>query len=210
MLPLPEGIDNYLCVHTSREDPLLHELAEDTLQNVPMARMLTGQIEGTLLRILVNALGARRVIEIGTFTGYSALSMAMGMPEDGELITCDIDPENTAMAQRYWDRSPHGSKISLRLGPALDTLKTLDGPFDFAFIDADKENYVPYWDAVVPKMRSGGLIAVDNVLWEGKVLDPPDALSKTIVAFNLHSRHDDRCEQVMLSVRDGITLARVR
>src|SRR5690606_20268483 len=136
---LPDGIDDYLCVHTSREDPLLHELAQDTLQNVPHARMLTGQIEGTLLRILVQATGARRVLEIGTFTGYSALSMAMALPDDGELITCDIDPVNTAMAQRYWDRSPHGRKIALRLGPALETIATLQTPFDFVFIDADKE-----------------------------------------------------------------------
>lgn len=165
-------------------------------------------MEGLLLRTLVQVSGARRVLELGTFTGYSALSMATGLPDDGQLITCDVDPEATSMAKRYWARSPHGSKIELRLGPALETLASLDGPFDMVFIDADKESYINYWEACLPKVRPGGIIAVDNVLWYGKVLDPSELSDFAIVAFNEHVLKDERVESVMLTVRDGVTLAR--
>ena len=208
MFVVPEEIEEYALVHSSREDPLLQALAQDTQANTKWPQMQTGHVEGSFLRMLVQVSKARRVLEIGTFTGYSALSMAMGLPEDGRVITCDIDPEATAMARQYWEKSGQGAKIELRLGPALETIESLEGPFDFVFIDADKENYVNYWEAVLPKVRQGGLIAVDNVLWSGRVLDPKDTLDHAVVAFNRHVRYDDRVELVMLTVRDGVTLAR--
>ena len=208
MFVVPEEIEEYALVHSSREDPLLQALAQDTQANTKWPQMQTGHVEGSFLRMLVQVSKARRVLEIGTFTGYSALSMAMGLPEDGRVITCDVDPEATATARRYWEKSGQGAKIELRLGPALETIESLEGPFDFVFIDADKENYVNYWEAVLPKVRQGGLIAVDNVLWSGRVLDPKDTLDHAVVAFNRHVRYDDRVELVMLTVRDGVTLAR--
>ncbi|MCH8204870.1 MAG: class I SAM-dependent methyltransferase [Candidatus Hydrogenedentes bacterium] len=208
MFVVPEEIEEYALVHSSREDPLLQALAQDTQANTKWPQMQTGHVEGSFLRMLVQVSKARRVLEIGTFTGYSALSMAMGLPEDGRVITCDVDPEATATARRYWEKSGQGAKIDLRLGPALETIESLEGPFDFVFIDADKENYVNYWEAVLPKVRQGGLIAVDNVLWSGRVLDPKDTLDHAVVAFNRHVRYDDRVELVMLTVRDGVTLAR--
>ena len=170
--------------------------------------MQVGPIEGRLLMLLVKLCSAKRAVEIGTFTGYSSLNIAEGLPDDGTLIACDIDPVATAVAQRYWDESPWGHKIELRVGAALDTLSAIEGPIDFAFIDADKENYVAYWDALLPKMRSGGLIVADNVLWSGRVLEPEDETDFAIVAFNAHVAADARVEQVMLSVRDGVTIAR--
>jgi caffeoyl-CoA O-methyltransferase len=150
---------------------------------------------------------AKRVLEIGTFTGYSALAMAEGLPEDGEVLTCDVDPKNTAIARQYWDRSPHGGKITLRLGPALKTIETVSGLVDLVFIDADKRNYVQYWDAVVPKLRHGGVVVADNVLWSGRALDPQSNDDHAIVAFNDHVLKDQRVEVVMLPLRDGVLLA---
>ena len=148
------------------------------------------------------------MLELGTFTGYSALMMAEGLPDDGELVTCDIDQNAAAMAQEFFSRSPHGKKIHLRMGPALETLKSLQGPFDLAFIDADKERYVDYYDALVPLIRPNGLIVADNTLWSGKVVDPQDASTRAIVAFNARVTADPRVENVLLSVRDGVMLAR--
>jgi len=207
---VPEDIEAYARAHSSGEDGVLAALGRDTQANAKMPQMQSGHVEGSLLRMLVQASSARRVLEIGTFTGYSALSMAMGLPEDGSVITCDIDPVATAMAREYWAKSAHGGKIDLRLGPALETIESLEGPFDFVFIDADKGNYINYWEAVVPKVRQGGLIAVDNVLWSGRVLDPKSEQDLAIVAFNEHVLGDGRVELVMLTVRDGVTLARVK
>jgi caffeoyl-CoA O-methyltransferase len=155
-------------------------------------------------------MGARRVIEIGTFTGYSGLSMAEALPDEGELITCDIDPHATRIAREFFDKSPHGKKITIRLGDALETLRGLPSsqPFDLAFIDADKERYVDYYDALVPLIRPNGLIVADNTLWSGKVVDPQDASTRAIVAFNARVTADPRVENVLLSVRDGVMLAR--
>ncbi len=210
MFVVPEEIEAYALVHSGLEDPLLQALAHDTQVNAKWPQMQTGHVEGLFLRMLVQVSKARRVLEIGTYTGYSALSMAMGLPEDGRVITCDIDAEATAMARQYWERSGQGEKIDLRLGPALETIESLEGPFDFVFVDADKENYINYWEAVLPKVREGGLIAVDNVLWSGRVLEPKEPLDHAIVAFNRHVRYDDRVDLVMLTVRDGVTLARVK
>jgi caffeoyl-CoA O-methyltransferase len=210
MLNLPEGIHDYLLGATEPEDELLNELATATTHQTKWIQMQTGHIEGAFLRLLVTAISARNVVEVGTFTGYSALSMAMGLPSDGKIITLDIEPEYTDIARSFWARSPHGAKIELIMGPALETLDTLDGPFDFAFIDADKQNYLNYWEAVLPKMRTGGLIAVDNVLWYGRVLSPKHGDDHAIVEFNEFVAGDERVDRVMLSVRDGITLARKR
>ena len=211
MIPIVSPpIDAYCLAHTTPADPLLDELAAYTRAHCKLPQMLTGPVEGTFLRMLVQISGAKRVLEIGTFTGYSALSMAAGLPDDGELITCDIDPGHARIAQSFFDRSPQGKKIHLRLGAALDTLRVLpdDARFDFAFIDADKENYVNYYDTVLPLLRPGGMIAADNTLWSGKVLDPQEKSDHAIVAFNDHVRRDPRVEHVLLSVRDGVMLIR--
>ena len=211
MIPIVSPpIDAYCLAHTTPADPLLDELAAYTRAHCKLPQMLTGPVEGTFLRMLVQISGAKRVLEIGTFTGYSALSMAAELPDDGELITCDIDPGHARIAQSFFDRSPQGKKIHLRLGAALDTLRVLpdDARFDFAFIDADKENYVNYYDTVLPLLRPGGMIAADNTLWSGKVLDPQEKSDHAIVAFNDHVRRDPRVEHVLLSVRDGVMLIR--
>lgn len=211
MIPIvPPRIDAYCLAHTTPADPLLDELATYTHAHCKLPQMLTGLVEGTFLRMLVQVSAAKRVLEIGTFTGYSALSMAAGLPDDGELITCDIDPETNAIAQSFWARSPYGRRIKPQLGPALETIATLpaDTFFDFVFIDADKENYLNYYEAVLPRLRPGGLIAADNTLWSGKVLDPKEQSDHAIVAFNKHVARDSRVEQVLLSVRDGVLLIR--
>jgi len=211
MIPVvPKPIEDYCLAHTSPTDPLLEELAGYTRAHCKLPQMLTGPVEGSFLRMLVQTSGARRVLEIGTYTGYSALSMAAGLPEDGELITCDIDPDTSAIARSFWARSPHGGKISPRLGAALETLDVLpvEPAFDFVFIDADKENYVNYYEAVLPRLKTGGLIAADNTLWSGRVLEPKEKSDHAIVAFNDHVCRDPRVEQVLLSVRDGVLLIR--
>lgn len=204
---IPEPIQNYADALSAPEPELLAELARETRATQSDPQMMVGHVQGTLLGLLVRLCGARRVLEIGTFTGYSALSMASGLPDDGELITCDVDPKATALAQRYWDRSPHGRKIHLRLAPALDTVATLAGPVDFVFIDADKPNYIRYWEAVLPIVRPGGAIVADNVLWSGRVLEPKEPNDHALAAFNQHVRRDPRVRHVLLPVRDGITIA---
>jgi caffeoyl-CoA O-methyltransferase len=170
--------------------------------------MLSGQSVGMLLQTLVFATGARRVLEIGMFAGMSAQYIAAALPEDGTLITCDVDPKAIALAREFFARSPDGKKIEVREGPALDTIKTLKGPLDLVFIDADKGNYTNYYEAVVPLMAPRGLIAVDNVLWSGNVLDPKTDDDRAIVAFNAHVRNDPRVACVLLPVRDGVMLVR--
>jgi caffeoyl-CoA O-methyltransferase len=167
-------------------------------------------MEGRLLKLLAQLSGAKLAVEVGTFTGYSGLSIAEGLPEGGRLITCDINPSTNEMARRYFKEAPWGHKIEARLGPALDTLREITGTVDFAFIDADKTNYVNYWEALVPKLRPGGLIVADNVLWSGRVLSPSGDDDHAIVRFNKHVAADPRVEHVMLTVRDGMTLARKR
>ncbi len=204
---IPKKIERYCRENTTPESPLLRELVAETYAGTAFPEMQVGHLEGAFLRMLVRLPGAKRVLELGTFTGYSSLVMAEALPEDGELITCDIDPQVTEIAKKYWSRSPHGKKIELRLGHALETLKTIEGPFDMVFIDADKGNYVNYWESCVPKTRSGGLLVADNVLWGGDVLDPKDETDRAIVEFNRHIYNDKRVEAVMLPVRDGLTLA---
>ena len=208
---VPEPIEEYAAAHTTALPPLLEELIEETKREMgALARMLSGQLEGTLLQMLVASLGAKRVLEIGMFTGVGALMMAAALPDDGTLITCDVDPKAIAIAKRYFARSPHGKKIEVRAGPALDTLKTLRGPFDFVFIDADKPNYANYYEAALPLLAANGIIAVDNVLWSGRVIDASadDESTRAIVAFNRRVQDDARVTNVMVTIRDGLTLIR--
>lgn len=209
---IPKALDDYCLAHTSLADPLLEELAAYTQAHCKLPQMLTGPVEGTFLRMLVQACGARRVLEIGTFTGYSALSMAAGLPDNGELLTCELDPEHVRIAQSFFDRSPYGHKIKLKLAPALETINNLPtgSTLDFVFIDADKENYANYYEAVLPRLRNGGLVAADNTLWSGRVLEPKEETDKAIVAFNTRVKQDKRVEHVLLSVRDGVMLIRKR
>jgi caffeoyl-CoA O-methyltransferase len=206
-VPYPDELNQYIAEHSTPETPLLTELARATRAHTDDPGMMVGHVQGTFLRLIVRMLDARRVLELGTFTGYSTLAMAEGLPDGGEIITCDINPETTAIARQYWDRSPHGSKIRLRLGPALRTIQALDGPFDLVFIDADKQNYSAYWDACVPRLRRGGVILVDNALWSGRVVDPGTDEEIAIDAFNKHIRADQRVEHVLLSIRDGLMMA---
>ncbi len=204
---IAEAIEAYATAHAPEESPLLQRLVQETQTASDRPQMLSGRISGGFLRLLARLLRAQRILEIGTFTGYSALMMAEGMIDDAALTTCEVDPSIAAIAQRYFDQSPYGKKIQLRVGPALETLAKLRGLFDLAFIDADKENYRNYWEAIVPRIRSGGAIVVDNVLWSGRVLDPQDATTRAIVAFNEFVRADPRVEAVILPIRDGMTLA---
>lgn len=208
---IPEALAHYVHDHTTAGPSLLDELRAETLETLELPQMQVGRVEGQLLRMLTQLSGAKRAIEIGTYSGYSGLSIASGLPADGTLVTCDLDPVATSVAQRYFSRSEHGSKIDFRLGDARDTLSALadeGARFDLAFIDADKENYVHYWDAILPMVNAGGLMVVDNTLWSGKVLHPTEPSDHGIVAFNDHVNRDARVEHVLLSVRDGIMLAR--
>jgi caffeoyl-CoA O-methyltransferase len=174
--------------------------------------MLIGPHEGALLAFLVRLTGARRVLEIGTCTGYSALCMAEALPKNGQLVTCEINPERAEIARSFIKRSPHGRKIKLLLGPALESLTKLPRAtkFDFVFIDADKENYVNYYETVLPRLKPGGVITADNVLWSGRVLAPKKESDRAVVKFNKHVRRDPRVECVMLPLRDGVYLVRKR
>jgi predicted O-methyltransferase YrrM len=208
MIPLvSDAIEAYASTHSSPEPPLFAELAAETRASVKDPQMMVGHAEGSFLRLLVRMMNARHVLEIGTFTGYSALAIAEGLPDDGRIVTCDVDPHATAVARKYWARSPHGRKITLELAPALETIAALDGPFDLVFIDADKSAYIDYWEACVPKVRHGGALLADNVLWSGHVLDPRERDDHALVAFNQHVAGDRRVEAVMLTIRDGVTLA---
>ena len=207
---IPEAIEAYAEQHSDEVEPLFDELRAETYASMASPQMQVGRLEGRFLHLLVKLTSARRVLEIGMFTGYSALMMASALPDDGELVTCDIDPAAEAIARSYFDRHPHGVKITIRMGPALDTLASLSGPLDLAFIDADKGNYVSYYEAVLPLLRTGGLIVADNTLWSGKVVAPQTEVEQAIARFNDHVARDARVDKVLLTVRDGMTLARKR
>lgn len=209
---IPRRIETYCLRHSSARDKLLQELERYTRRHCADSRMLIGPHEGALLAMLVRLTGARRVLEIGTFTGYSALCLAEVLPQNGRLLTCEINPRHAAIAQSFFDRSRYGHKIRIRLGPALETLAELPRSikFDLVFLDADKENYVKYYEAVLPHLPSGGLIVADNVLWSGRVLKPKKQTDRAVARFNRHVRRDKRVECVMLPVRDGVSLIRKR
>jgi len=202
-----EEIEQYAEEHTTTVAELFERLAEETRAKTTAPQMMVGRIEGQFLARLVRLSGAKRILELGTFTGYSSISMASTLPSDGHIITCDVDPEATAIARRYMDESGYGDKIEIRLGPGLETIETLEGPFDLVFIDADKPNYEAYYEAVLPLLAENGLIIADNVLWSGRVVeDDGDESTRAIKAFNEHVRNDSRVVSVMLTVRDGMTL----
>ena len=205
-----KDIENYAYDHTQIEDDLLWQLELGTYDQLEIPQMLTGRIEGQLLKMLAQLVGARRIIEIGTFGGYSAISMAEALPEDGYIITCEEDPVAIKFAKHFFNKSPHGKKVFLKEGPALETLGGISGSFDMAFIDADKENYINYYEILLPIMRPGGLIVVDNVLWSGRVLHPKEVSDHAIHNFNQRIMDDHRVEKVMLTIRDGVSLLRKR
>jgi caffeoyl-CoA O-methyltransferase len=204
-------IEEYAEEHTSPDGELFERLAEETRAKTTAPQMMVGRIEGQFLATLVRLTGAKRILELGTFTGYSSISMASALPPDGRIITCDVDPEATAIARRYMDESGYGDRIEIRLGPALETIETLEGPFDLVFIDADKPSYSAYYEAALPLLAENGLIIADNVLWSGRVVEEDgDESARAIKEFNEHVRNDPRVVSVMLTVRDGMTLARMR
>ena len=207
---VPDEIDAYAEAHTTPPPELLAELAAETRQTMASAQMLTGTVEGRFLQQLVFGLQAKRVLELGTFTGYSSLSMAMGLPEGGHIDTCEVSEEHAEVARRYHSRSPYGERITIHMGPALETIERLGGEWDFVFIDADKENYGNYYDALVPRLAATGLMAIDNTLWSGRVLDADDDTETTRSIRELNDRiaADDRVVAVQLTVRDGVTLVR--
>jgi caffeoyl-CoA O-methyltransferase len=204
---IDESVERFAHDHTKPESELFRRLREETYSKMADPQMQVGRLEGMFLKMLVRLLQARRVLELGMFTGYSALMMAEGLPEDGHLVTCDVDPKAEAIARRYFAESPHGHKIEIRMGPALDTIKTLAAGLDMVFIDADKTNYSNYYHACLPLVRPGGLIVADNVLWSGRVLHPEDESTRAIVAFDELVQADPRVDNVCLTVRDGMMLA---
>ena len=203
-----DALDAYLDAQATPLEPLLQENYEETYASLSSPQMIAGPVLGRLLRFLVAIVAPRQVLEIGTFSGYSAMAMAGGLPPEGRIVTCELSPGRAEFARGYFDRSPWGDRIEVRVGPALDTIAGLDGPFDFVFIDADKDGYPGYYDAVVPKLSPQGVIAVDNTLSGGDVVDPVDERDRVMAAFNEHVHGDERTESVVLSVRDGVTLIR--
>ena len=211
MTMLSEALTAYIHEHTTAEADLFGQLRDETYAKLESPQMQVGRVEGRFLEMMVKVSGARRVLEVGTFSGYSAMAMAAGLPADGRLITCDIDPVATAIARRHWDASPRGHKIEQRLGDAVATLEQLvaNGErFDLVFIDADKPGYVRYFDLALELLPVGGVLLADNTLWSGRVVDPQTENDHAIVRFNAHVRSCPRVEHVLLSIRDGIMFCR--
>jgi caffeoyl-CoA O-methyltransferase len=203
--------EEYASAHTSPLSPLLEEIEAFTLTKTPYPSMLTGRVEGRFLQLVTQLSGARRVVEIGTFTGYSALAMAEVLPEGGRLLTIEHDPGYAKIARDFFSRSPVGSRITLRSGEALEILETLpDADADLVFIDADKQNYCAYYRESMRILRSGGLILADNALWYGRVFKPRDEESRAVAAFNELVNADKRAEKLFLTIRDGIYLIKKR
>ena len=210
---IDDALHGYLIAHRTPDDPILAELAEETRRLLgPRSIMQIAPEEGTLLALLVAATGARRVVEVGTFTGYSALCMARALPPGGKLLACDVSEEYTAVARRYWQKAGVADRIELALAPAADTLRRLPDEIsiDFAFIDADKTGYRTYYEEILKRLRPNGLIAIDNVLWNGQVVREDDRSDDTraIRALNDFVASDRRVQSVLIGVSDGITLAR--
>lgn len=215
-ITLDESLHEYLLSVSLREPEVLARLRAETAK-MPWARMQISPEQGQLMGLLIELLGARRALEVGVFTGYSSLCVALALPGDGRLVACDVDEDYTATAKRYWEEAGVADRIELRLAPALETLDSLVdegriGEFDFAFIDADKINYAAYYERCLTLVRSGGLIAIDNTLWQGRVLDAADESDDTeaIRALNRALLVDERITLSMLPVGDGLTLARKR
>ena len=210
---LPEDIDNYIDLHTEDEPELLQELNRETQLKILQPRMLSGHFQGRLLAMISKLLRPKAILEIGTYTGYSALCLAEGLLEGGVLHTIDKNEELVDFQRKYFDKSPYGNQIKQHLGDALECIARLDLRFDLVFIDADKHNYSNYFHAVIEKMNPGGLILSDNVLWSGKVIedpDPKDLDTIALIAYNKLLKEDPRVESLLLPIRDGLTVSRVR
>jgi len=207
---VPDQIEEYAAGHTTPPTDLLQALAAETRETLRAPQMLTGTIEGRFLELLVFGLGAKRVLELGTYSGYSSLSMAAGLPKGGHIDTCEADETHAEVARRYIAQSPYADRITVHIGPALDTISQLEGEFDFVFIDADKENYLNYYEALLPRLAEHGVMAIDNTLWSGRVLDEDDDsdATKAIREINDRIADDGRVVAVQLTVRDGVTLVR--
>lgn len=203
-----QKIEKYTEDHTTKGSADIQKLVQKSDRELEHIDMLSGRVVGQLLAMLVKISGAQRVLEIGTFTGCSALKMAEALPRDGKLITCEYNRRYEDIARTGFGSSSHGLKITLKMGPALETIKMFNDPFDLIFLDADKTNYPNYYHAVLPLLKAGGILVIDNVLWEGTVLDPKDEKSQAIDQLNRMIAEDDSVEQVMLTVRDGVTIVR--
>jgi predicted O-methyltransferase YrrM len=201
-------VEDYAEAHTSPPGDLFERLATETREKTEVPQMMVGPVEGRLLGVLVRSLGARRILELGTFTGYSSISMALALPDGGRVITTDVNEETTAIARRYAEEAGVADRIDFRVAPGLETIGGLEGPFDLVFIDADKENYVNYYEATLPLLADSGLMVVDNTLWSGEVADPDkdSATTRAIRALNDRVLEDPRVENVLLTVRDGMNL----
>lgn len=203
---IDDQVADYALNHTSVEPELLQRLRQETYATMSAPEMQVGRVEGQFLQLLAKLLGAKEILEIGMFTGYSSLMLAAALPSDGHLITCELSSEAEVVAKRYFSESPHGHKIDIRMGPALETLKNLSHPIDMVFIDADKRNYCNYYDLCFPLLRPGGLIVADNALWSGRVVEPQDERDQAIANFNDKIQADPRVDNVCLTVRDGMML----
>jgi caffeoyl-CoA O-methyltransferase len=211
---VPDDIERYVDEHTTPEPDHLKALAAETREKLSSPQMLSGHVEGRLLETLVYTTGAKRVLEFGTFSGYSALAMAAALPQDGKVVTLELSAERAQVARRHFADSPYGDRIELRLGPALEAVSELQGPFDLVFIDADKAGYLDYYEAALERLSPFGLIVVDNTLWSGRVVperdEQPDESTQALRRFNDAVVKDDRVVCVMLTIRDGVTLIRKR
>ncbi len=207
---VPMEIEAYAERHSMPESAMCRALREETLRTMEYPQMVVGPLEGAFLKMMTRLVGAKRVLEIGMFTGYSALCFAEALPDDGEIITCEINEQSAAMARRYFGQVPVGKKINIRMGPALDTMRTLTGPFDVIFIDADKTNYLNYYRRSLDLLAPNGVILIDNVLWSGEVLKqpPPDESTAAIQELNRTVSADPRVSAVLVTIRDGILVIR--
>ncbi|MDF0668443.1 MAG: class I SAM-dependent methyltransferase [Nitrospira sp.] len=207
---IPSDIETYAEAHSIPESSVCRALREETHRTMEHSQMLVGPLEGAFLKMMTQLVGAKRVLEIGMFTGYSALCFAEALPEDGTVITCEIDEKSATLARRFIAQSPFGGKISIRMGPALDTMKTLNGPFDLIFIDADKTNYLNYYRRSLDLLAPKGVILIDNVLWSGEVLKQPphDESTAAIQELNRTVAADLRVTAVLVTIRDGIFVIR--
>jgi len=205
---IDKKIENYCVSKSSRPSKYADKIEIFTKSSVPRSQMLTGKMEASVLGFLIRISGARRVLEIGTYTGYSALAMAECLPKNGVVYTLDLNEETTALAKRFWAKSPHGKKIKPVLGPAKKSLSKIKGKFDFIFIDADKVNYLDYFKISLKMLTKNGMVAIDNVLWSGKVLNPKDKETKAICALNNYISTQKGLYKTLLPVRDGIFLVK--
>ena len=210
---ISQELEDYIEKHSEKEPDLLAALNKETYQKILLPRMLSGHFQGRVLSMLSKLIRPVNILEIGTFTGYAALCLCEGMQENGQLHTIDIKEELETIQRKYFDKSPWGSQIFQHLGEAIDIIPTLELKFDLVFIDADKENYLNYFELILPKMNKGGIILSDNVLWSGKVLEPlqkNDISTKVLLEYNELLKNDSRIETVLLPIRDGLTVSRVR